>query len=122
MGFPRPSPGSTFLRIGAVGWAEQREAHKSSHLLDGGQEPIAAATPDKGPHLFRFARRLRVAADQIIGISRRTAEPRDVVGRAPPQIGGGVLQVALFPAFADLALQQADIRTHLLDALPRSPA
>src|SRR5260370_31741480 len=116
MGFPRPSPGSTFLRIGAVGWAEQREAHKSSHLLDGGQEPIAAATPDKGPHLFRFGRRFRVAADQIIGLSRRAAEPRDVVGRAPPQIGGGRLQDAPFPAFAALALPQAYIRYHVLDA------
>ena len=60
---------------------------------------------------------LRVAADEVIGLAGRAAEPHDVIDRAPPQIGGGVLQIALLPAFADLALQEADIGDDVLHAL-----
>src|SRR5262249_50805421 len=64
--------------------------------LDRGEQPVAAAAADEGPHLLGLDRAARVAADEPVGIARRAPDPDDVVERPPPQIGGGILQVALF--------------------------
>ena len=78
-------------------------------LLDGGEQPLAAAAADKGPHLLGLDRVARVAAGQPVRVARRAPDPDEVVERPPFEIGGGVLQVAFFPALGQVALEELDI-------------
>src|SRR5690349_6536739 len=65
-----------------------------SDLLDGREQPIAAAAADEGPHLLGLDRAARIAADQPVGVRGRTPEADEIVDRAPSEIGGGVVQIA----------------------------
>src|SRR5262249_40985648 len=88
-----------------------------SDLLDGREQPIAAAAADEGPHLFGFDRGARVAADEVIRIAWRTAEADDVVEGAPAHIGGGGLPGALLPAFRQIALHERYVGDDVLRPL-----
>src|SRR6266404_7573068 len=78
----------------------------SLNLLDCGEQPVAALPADESPHLLGLDRGAGIAADDIVGVARRPPRADDAVVGAPLQIGGGILQVALLPAFAQIAFEQ----------------
>ena len=53
--------------VGVVAGARRRRA---SDLLDGRQQPVAAAPTHEGPHLFRLDRGAWVAADDVVRVAR----------------------------------------------------
>ena len=88
-------------------------------MLDGGEQPLAAAAADEGPHLLGLDRVARVAAGQPVRVARRAPDPDEVVERPPFEIGGGVLQVAFFPALGQVALEELDIGDDVAHPLAR---
>src|SRR5260370_13660170 len=61
----------------------------SLNLLDGREQPLAAAAADKGPQLLGLDRVAGIAADEPVRVARRPSRPHDVVDRPPFEIGGG---------------------------------
>src|SRR5207248_1474619 len=79
----------------------------------------AAAAADKGPHLLGLGGGARIAADEPVGVARRTPEANDIVDRPPSEMGGGVLQIALLPALAQISLQELDLGDDVAHSLAR---